>query len=110
MTYVSDIENYKDSMAAVQDDERVSRDRGDCSHPDREKDGNWTGNINGWILNQVMAPNPFVRYLTSMMYLSDVNGLSKINYPDSEFMKAHKFREAEISTESRTIFHNAWNL
>ena len=30
------------------------------------------GDINGWILNQALAPNPFVRYLTSMMYLSDV--------------------------------------
>ena len=30
------------------------------------------GDMNGWILNQVLAPNPFVRYLTSMMYLSDV--------------------------------------
>ena len=51
------------------------------------------GNINGWILNQVMAPNPFVRNLTSMMYLSDVNGLSKINYPKSEFMKSIKFEK-----------------
>ena len=33
------------------------------------------GDINGWILNHAMAPNPFVRYLTSMMYLSNVNGL-----------------------------------
>ena len=35
------------------------------------------GDINRWILNQAMATNPFVRYLTSMMYLSNVNGLSK---------------------------------
>ena len=47
--------------------------------------------MNGWILNQAMAPNPFVRYLTSMMYLSDVNGLSRINYPHSNFMKSIKF-------------------
>ena len=51
------------------------------------------GDINGWILNQVMAPNPFVRNLMSMMYLSDVNGLSRINYPKSEFMKRINFEE-----------------
>ena len=49
------------------------------------------GDVNGWILNQALAPNPFVRYLTSMMYLSDVTGLAKINYPDSDFMKSIKF-------------------
>ena len=51
-----------------------------------------------------MAPNPFVRYLTSMMYLSDVTGLSKINYPDSEFMKsASKFEE--LVKEGREATH-----
>jgi hypothetical protein len=39
------------------------------------------GDFNRWILNQAMAPNPFVRYLTSMMYLSNVNGLSRRNCP-----------------------------
>ena len=38
-----------------------------------------------------MAPNPLIRYLTSMMYLSNVTGLSRINYPNSEFMKHIKF-------------------
>ncbi len=51
------------------------------------------GNINSWILNQVLAPNPFVRNLASMMYLSDVNGLSKINYPESSFMKDIRFEK-----------------
>ena len=69
------------------------------------------GDFNGWILNQAMAPNPFVRYLTSMMYLSNVNGLSRINYPDSEFMKGHKFEGAGKAREEKpAIFHNAWNL
>ena len=49
------------------------------------------GDINGWILDHGMAPNPLVRYLTSMMYLSNVTGLSKINYPNSEFMNALNF-------------------
>ena len=76
------------------------------------------GDVNGWILNQALAPNPFVRYLTSMMYLSDVTGLAKINYPDSDFMKSIKFEnlferragdKGEIEKKP-LIFHNAWNL
>src|SRR3974390_3038938 len=67
------------------------------------------GDFNRWILNQVMAPNPFIRYLTSMMYLSDVNGLSKINYPHNDFMKKINFR-ALIKPEKPLIFHNAWDL
>jgi predicted acylesterase/phospholipase RssA len=71
------------------------------------------GDVNGWILNQVMAPNPFVRFLTSMMYLSDVKGLSRINYPNSEFMKEIDFEYLFENKEGETkpsIFHNAWNL
>ncbi|MFB9268524.1 patatin-like phospholipase family protein [Bradyrhizobium erythrophlei] len=68
------------------------------------------GDLNRWILNQVMAPNPFVRYLTSMMYLSSVNGLSRINYPDSDFMKKIKFEQLYPPREKPFIFHNAWNL
>jgi predicted acylesterase/phospholipase RssA len=66
------------------------------------------GDLNGWILNQAMAPNPFVRYLTSMMYLSKFNGLSRINYPDSEFMKNIRFER--LLGKDQLIFHNAWNL
>jgi predicted acylesterase/phospholipase RssA len=67
------------------------------------------GDINKWILNQAMAPNPFVRYLTSMMYLSNVTGLSRINYPNSDFMKGIKF-DRLFEEEKPWIFHNAWNL
>jgi predicted acylesterase/phospholipase RssA len=67
------------------------------------------GDINGWILNQVLAPNPAVRYLTSLMYLSNITGLSRINYPDSEFMKRIKF-DRLFHEEKPWIFHNAWNL
>ncbi len=67
------------------------------------------GDINSWILNQALAPNPFVRYLTSMMYLSGVNGLSKINYPDSSFMKSIKF-ERLFGKDKPLIFHNAFDL
>jgi predicted acylesterase/phospholipase RssA len=67
------------------------------------------GDVNRWILNQVLAPNPFVRYLTSIMYLSNVTGLSRINYPHSEFMKSINFEELKKPGKP-FIFHNAWNL
>lgn len=67
------------------------------------------GDINRWILNQVLAPNPFVRYATSMMYLSHVTGLSRINYPKSRFMKSIRFEELN-KPDKPFIFHNAWNL
>jgi predicted acylesterase/phospholipase RssA len=76
------------------------------------------GDLNSWILNHALAPNPFVRYFTSMMYLSNVTGLSRINYPDSDFMKGIKFENlfenkkvGDKEKEKKPfIFHNAWNL
>lgn len=78
--------------------------------PMRRKYKKWDrGDINGWILNQVLAPNPAVRYLTSLMYLSNITGLSRINYPDSEFMKRIRF-DRLFGEDKPWIFHNAWNL
>jgi predicted acylesterase/phospholipase RssA len=70
------------------------------------------GDLNGWIPNQVLAPNPFVRYLASMMYLSDVNGLSRINYPDSRFMKRIHFERLYGRNGEKVPFivHNAFDL
>ena len=65
------------------------------------------GDRNRWILNQVLAPNPFVRYVTSMMYLSHVTGLSRINYPDSQFMKSIKVQRAE---QARKAIHISQRL
>jgi predicted acylesterase/phospholipase RssA len=114
--FVTEPDNYKDfkwqpyrMMDYVQDsmsilfDHLPSRDK-----PFRKLD---EGDFNRWILNQVMAPNPFVRYLTSMMYLSNVTGLSRINYPNSDFMKGIKFERLFAEAKKNTfIFHNAWNL
>ena len=72
------------------------------------------GDINGWILNQAMAPNPFVRYLTSMMYLSNVTGLSKDQlsgqriYEDANQTVRERLNQAK--EKKPLIFHNAWNL
>jgi len=114
--FVTDSDNYKDflwdpyrMMDVFQDSMKIMFDQ----LPDRDQKKKFTkldeGDFNRWILNQAMATNPFVRYLTSMMYLSNVNGLSRINYPDSEFMQGIKFDE--LNRDGKPfIFHNAWNL
>jgi predicted acylesterase/phospholipase RssA len=67
------------------------------------------GDFNRWVLNSVLAVNPFVRYWTSLMYLSKVSGLSRIHYPDSTFMRAIKF-DRLFKAGKPFIFHNAWNI
>ena len=67
------------------------------------------GDLNRWVLNSVLATNPFVRYWTSMMYLSNISGLSRIHYPESTFMKAIKF-DRLFEKDKPFIFHNAWNI
>lgn len=67
------------------------------------------GDFNRWVLNSVLAVNPFVRYWTSLMYLSKVSGLSRIHYPESTFMRAIKF-ERLFEPGKPFIFHNAWNI
>src|SRR5258708_5726270 len=116
--FVTDRDNYKDfvwdpyrMMDVFQDSMKIMFDQ----LPDRDQKKKFTkldeGDFNRWILNQAMATNPFVRYLTSMMYLSNINGLSRINYPDSDFMKKIKFERLFGKEKENTfIFHNAWNL
>jgi predicted acylesterase/phospholipase RssA len=67
------------------------------------------GDFNQWVLNHAFAANPFVRFMTSMMYLSNITGLSRILYPDSEFMKSIKF-DRLYEADKPYIYHNAWNL
>ena len=71
----------------------------------------WTseGDINHWMLNQVLAVHPASRFLTSLIYLSQVNGLSRIYYHDSSFLKSIKF-ENLFQLSKPFIYHNAWNV
>ena len=61
------------------------------------------------VLNNVLAVNPFIRYWTSMMYLSNVTGLSRIYYPESSFLKAIRF-DSLARPDKPIVYHNAWNL
>jgi predicted acylesterase/phospholipase RssA len=119
--FISDSDNYKDfvwdpykMMDSFQETMSLFFNRMSDDDEKRKKFQKLDeGDINGWILNQAMAPNPLVRYLTSMMYLSNVTGLSRINYPNSAFMKGIKFERLfpkEDEEDKPFIFHNAWNL
>jgi predicted acylesterase/phospholipase RssA len=117
--FIGDSDNYKDfvwdpykMMNSFQESMSFFFDR-TSDGKNRKFETLDEGDINGWILNQAMAPNPFVRYLTSLMYLSNVTGLSRINYPNSAFMKSIKFERLfpeENEDDKPFIFHNAWNL
>ena len=137
--FVTDRDNYKDflwdpyrMMDSFQESMSLLFSRIRDEDGKKKYDKLDEGDINGWILNHGMAPNPLVRYLTSMTYLSNVTGLSRINYPNSEFMKRIKFEnlfdkkkrkkeqkeeeeKKEVKGEKEEkkkpfIFHNAWNL
>jgi predicted acylesterase/phospholipase RssA len=67
------------------------------------------GDFNRWTLNHVLAVNPAIRFLTALMYKSRVDGLSKLYYPDSTFLKKIDFKKL-YEPNKPYLFHNAWNL
>lgn len=67
------------------------------------------GDFNRWMLNDVLAVNPISRFFTSLMYLSNISGLSRIYWPESSFMRAIKF-DRLFEKDKPFIFHNAWNI
>ncbi len=66
-------------------------------------------NFNDLLLNQVLAVHPWSRFLTSWIYKSRTNGLSRIFYPDSPLLARIDF--AKLAEPGRPIlYHNAYNL
>jgi predicted acylesterase/phospholipase RssA len=65
------------------------------------------GDLNNLILNS-MAANPLMRFMSSMMFLSETNGLSRIYYPDSTFLNSINFEN--LYKKDTFLYHNAWNL
>ena len=105
MEFVSTPDNYKDLWQPAKIAESTLQVASFFSNPRKWNEGDF----NQLLLNHILAPNPFVRYLASIMYLSNANGLSRIYYPDSAFMKAIKF-EKLFEKDKPFIYHNAWNL
>lgn len=66
--------------------------------------------LNTWLLNDVLAVNPATRYLTSLIFKSEINGLSKIYYKDSKILE-EVFQGRRLYEEDMPeIYHNAWRL
>jgi predicted acylesterase/phospholipase RssA len=66
--------------------------------------------LNYWLLNDVLAVNPMTRYLISMMFKSEINGLSKIYYKDSKVLD-EVFRGRRLyGKDMPEIYHNAWRM
>jgi predicted acylesterase/phospholipase RssA len=61
------------------------------------------------LLLEMLATNPFARYFVSMMWLTDVTGLARINYPTSSFARSLEI-EKLTGRNKPFIYHNAWNL
>ena len=97
------------------------------------------GDRNAHVLNNILAVHPTSRFLTSMLYLSEINGLSNIYYKDSTFLDdigidkldlldvpgleqmsraelkalAASYDPARITRERKAvpeIYHNAWRV
>ena len=66
-------------------------------------------NVNALILNQVMAVNPWTRFMTSWIYKSKTRGLSRIYYPDSAFLGQIAF-DRLCEPGRPVLYHNAYNL
>lgn len=67
------------------------------------------GDLNQWVLDQVLAVHPLSRFWTSLIYLSELNGLARIYYPESSFLTDIKFSKL-YEPGKPFIYHNAWNL
>lgn len=66
-------------------------------------------NFNSFLLNGVMAANPFARFMVGALYQTPTQGLSQIYYPDSAFLESLNF-EKLYEEGKPTIYHNAYNL
>ena len=62
------------------------------------------GNLNHLAL-ELSAKNPISRFYMSMMYLSKINGLTKLYYPDGSLLDSIDFDR--INNLNAFIYHNA---
>jgi len=66
--------------------------------------------LNDWLFNDVLAVNPWTRYLTSVYYKSDINGLCKIYYADHPALDAIFDDDDRLPPVDAEIYHNAWRM
>lgn len=75
-----------------------------CCDPQQWNKGDWNQ-----LMLDTLGANPFMRFFTSLAYLSELNGLSRIYYPESTLARAIDFVSLE-HPDKPFLYHNAWNL
>jgi len=65
--------------------------------------------LNPAIFNDILAANPFTRFMTSMIWKSPMTGLSRVYYPESPLLGQIDFK-ALYQPGKPVIYHNAYNL
>ncbi len=102
--FLSDIENYRNIVLPGKMFEFARDALAFSVNPKR-----WNQGDVSKLALEFSAAHPFTRFLTSMMYLSNVNGLSKMYYKNSTFLNAIDFKRIN-EDDKPFIFHNAFNL
>ena len=67
------------------------------------------GDFNRWTLNHVLAINPLVRFLTGLLYKSEIDGRSRLFFEDAKFLSDIKFNKLDDAGKP-FIFFNAFNF
>jgi predicted acylesterase/phospholipase RssA len=77
---------------------------------DRKSWGRFSeGDFNRWTLNHVLAVNPAVRFLTALLYKSEIDGRSRLHYEDSKMLRDIEFKALDKRGKPY-LFHNAFNF
>lgn len=66
-------------------------------------------NLNTLILNQILAVNPWTRFMTSLIYKSRTRGLARVYYKDSALLNSIRFDNL-YQPGKPVLYHNAYNL
>ncbi len=69
----------------------------------------WTEGDANMLLLQMMSVNPLARLLTSAIYRTQANGISRMHYPDASFLKDINFERLK-QADQPLIYHNAHNV
>ena len=102
--FMSDIENYQNLVLPGKMVDFVRRAFAFSVDPRQWNQGDLSK-----LALEFNAAHPAMRFLTSFMYLSNLNGLSRMYYKNSTFLNSINFDR--ISEDSKPfIFHNAFNL
>ncbi len=105
MDFLMDPESYQGLVVPHKIAETIARMGQFACSP-----GEWSSyGLNDLLFNHILPAHPVSRFLTSLMFLSPVEGLSRLYDPRSEALRAIDF-EALRAPGKPAIYHNAYNL